>query len=70
MGPVTRALLALLAPIRAFAQAAAGASEHAVVYVELHGAQHAFDVFPSPRTVRTIEYCQQFLDAAHRGVIK
>lgn len=55
---------------RAFAQAAAGASEHAVVYVELHGAQHAFDVFPSPRTVRAIEYCQQFLDAAHRGVIK
>jgi len=55
---------------RRFAHLMSEVSEHAVVYVELYGAQHAFDVFPSPRTVRTIEYCQQFLDAVHRGAIK
>jgi acetyl esterase/lipase len=55
---------------RRFARRMTDVSEHAVVYVELYGAQHAFDIFPSPRTVRTIEYCQQFLDAVHKGVIK
>ena len=38
---------------RAFAAKMAGTSDSAVVYAELHGAQHAFDLFPSPRTVRT-----------------
>lgn len=55
---------------RRFARKMSDVSDHAVVYVELYGAQHAFDIFPSPRTVRTVEYCQQFLDAVHRGVIK
>ncbi len=55
---------------RPFAAKMAAVSGSAVVYAELHGAQHAFDVFPSPRTVRTIEYVERFLDATRRGVIK
>jgi acetyl esterase/lipase len=55
---------------RAFARRLADTSERAVVYVELQGAQHAFDIFPSPRTVRTIEYSQQFLEGVRRGAIK
>ncbi len=45
-------------------------SEHAVLYAELQGAQHAFEVFPSPRTVRAVEYTERFLDGVRRGVIK
>jgi acetyl esterase/lipase len=55
---------------RAFAAKMAGTSDSAVIYAELHGAQHAFDIFPSPRTVRTIEYVERFLDATRRGAIK
>jgi acetyl esterase/lipase len=55
---------------RAFAGKLAATSDAAVVYAELQGAQHAFDLFPSPRTVRTIEYVERFLDATRRGAIK
>ncbi|HKY16814.1 MAG TPA: alpha/beta hydrolase [Microthrixaceae bacterium] len=55
---------------RPFAARMAETSESAVVYVELQGAQHGFDVFPSPRTVRTVEYIERFLDGVRRGVIK
>ena len=40
-------------------------SEQPVVYAELHGAQHAFEVFPSFRTVRTVEYVERFLHHVH-----
>lgn len=55
---------------RPFAARMAATSRSAVVWVELLGAQHAFDLFPSPRTVRTIEYVERFLDGVHRGAIK
>lgn len=45
-------------------------SEHDVTYVELAGAQHAFDIFGSPRTVRTIEYVERYLNAVRLGEIK
>ena len=45
-------------------------SESAVVWVELDGAQHGFDIFPSPRCVRAIEYVERFLDGVRRGAIK
>jgi acetyl esterase/lipase len=41
-------------------------SEAAVVYVELKGAQHAFDIFPSYRTARVVEAVERHLTARHR----
>ncbi len=55
---------------RPFAQAMKTASDHAVLYVEPAGANHAFDIFPSPRSVRTVEYVERFLDGVRRGAIK
>jgi len=55
---------------RPFAAAMSAASEHAVVYAELAGANHAFDIFPSPRSVRTTEYVERFLSGVHLGLIK
>jgi hypothetical protein len=40
-------------------------SQRAVVYAELRGAQHAFEVFPSFRTVHTVEYVERFLHHVH-----
>ena len=37
----------------------------AVVYAELGGAQHAFDLFCSPRTSHMLGAVLQFLDATH-----
>jgi len=66
----TRDILIPIESARPFAAELARRSEHAVVWVELEGAQHAFDIFPSPRTVRTVEYVERFLDGVRRGVIK
>lgn len=66
----TRDALIPIESARPFAQQLAAVSDSAVVWVELEGAQHAFDIFPSARTVRTVEYVERFLDACHRGVIK
>ena len=55
---------------RPFAQAMKQTSDHAVLYAELAGANHAFDIFPSPRSVRTVEYVERFLDGVRRGEIK
>ena len=38
-----------------------------VLYAELAGAQHAFDVFPSIRTVHVIEGVERFLRAVRTG---
>jgi dipeptidyl aminopeptidase/acylaminoacyl peptidase len=50
---------------RRFTEALGRSSSNPVVYVELHGAQHAFEVFPSFRTVRTVEYVERFLTWVH-----
>ena len=55
---------------RPFAEAMAKTSDHAVVYAELAGANHAFDIFPSPRSVRTTEFVERFLTGVHLGLIK
>jgi acetyl esterase/lipase len=55
---------------RSFAERLSTVSTSAVAYAELQGAQHAFDVFASPRTVRTVEYVERFLDGVRRGAIK
>jgi acetyl esterase/lipase len=57
-----------LAPVsdaRRFAQELRQTSESEVLYIELHGAQHAFDVFGSPRTRRMVQAVERFLFAVH-----
>ncbi len=41
-------------------------SDNPVVYAEIEGAQHAFDVFPSIRTNHTIEYVERFLNEMYQ----
>jgi acetyl esterase/lipase len=62
-----------LAPVeeaRAFAEALRATSTSDVVYLELHGAQHAFDVFGSPRTRRAVKATERFLFAVHRRYLE
>lgn len=58
-------VLVPVAGARRFSAALRAESSHPVVYSELHGAQHAFEVFPSIRTVRTVEYVERFLSWIH-----
>jgi acetyl esterase/lipase len=46
---------------RSFADALRATSREAVAYVELPGAQHAFDIFPSVRTAHSLEGVTRFL---------
>ncbi|MEQ1785985.1 MAG: alpha/beta hydrolase [Acidimicrobiales bacterium] len=53
-----------LAPVedaRAFVAALRAVSRQPVLYAEMQGAQHAFEVFPSLRTARVIEGVERFL---------
>jgi acetyl esterase/lipase len=53
-----------LAPVedaRAFVRALRAESCEPVLYAEMKGAQHAFEVFPSVRTARVIEGVERFL---------
>lgn len=57
----------VLAPVeyaRLFAKELGEVSHQDVLYAELEGAQHAFEIFASPRTNRTVEAVERFLDAA------
>ena len=57
-----------LAPVeeaRQFADALREVSKSPVVYAELGGAQHAFDIFCSPRTAHMLAAVLKFLDATH-----
>lgn len=57
-----------LAPVedaRFFADTLRATSQAPVMYVELRGAQHAFDIFPSPRTARMLDGTLRFLTAMH-----
>ncbi|MFZ4517235.1 MAG: alpha/beta hydrolase fold domain-containing protein [Microthrixaceae bacterium] len=58
-------VLVPVAGARRFAARLRSESANPVVYAELHGAQHAFEVFPSIRTVRTVEYVERFLSWVH-----
>jgi acetyl esterase/lipase len=57
--------VAPVAEARAFASALRGVSAAPVVYAELAGAQHAFDVFPSHRCARAVEAAAGFLTRVH-----
>jgi acetyl esterase/lipase len=44
-------------------------SKDTVLYAELQGAQHAFEIFPSFRTVQTVEYVERFLHHVHAAYL-
>ena len=46
---------------RAFAKRLEEVSRNDVLYVEMPGAEHAFDIFPSLRTARVVECIERFL---------
>lgn len=53
-----------LAPVedaRTFVERLRAVSGSPVLYGEMHGAQHAFEIFPSPRAARVIEGVERFL---------
>ncbi|MFP5255630.1 MAG: alpha/beta hydrolase fold domain-containing protein [Acidimicrobiia bacterium] len=61
-----------LAPVedaRAFVERLRAVSQQPVLYAEMQGAQHAFEVFPSVRAARVIEGVERFLSTlwARRG---
>jgi acetyl esterase/lipase len=60
-----RDTLAPLADARLFVERLRAVSRASVLYVELRGAQHAFDVFVSPRSAPVIEGVERFLAAVH-----
>lgn len=61
-----------LAPVvdaRLFVERLRGVSHEPVLYAELAGSQHAFDVFASIRTVHVIEGVERFLRAVRKGAM-
>ncbi len=60
-----RDVLVPVAIARSFVAELQRVSTQPVVYAELRGAQHAFEVFPSFRTVHTVEYVERFLHHVH-----
>jgi acetyl esterase/lipase len=62
-----------LAPVedaREFVELLRAASESPVLYAEMQGAEHAFDVFPSYRTARVIEGVERFLHSIHQQYLR
>ena len=57
----TRDSLVPVADARGFVEALRAVSSEPVVYAELRGAQHAFDLIPSPRTAPIAEAIERFL---------
>jgi acetyl esterase/lipase len=57
--------LAPVADARDFVAKLRAVSEVPVLYAEMKGAEHAFDVFPSFRTARVIEGIERFLHSIH-----
>ena len=51
---------------RDFVDLLRAASDAPVLYAEMRGAEHAFDVFPSYRTARVIEGVERFLHSVHQ----
>ncbi len=61
--------LAPVAEARAFVSGLRGVSTQPVLYAELAGAQHAFDVFPSHRSARAVEAAARFLESVHEAYL-
>lgn len=65
-----RDTLAPLADARLFVERLRAVSTQPVVYAELRGAQHAFDIFVSPRTAPVIEGVERFLDGVREDWLR
>ena len=48
---------------RRFVRELRASSDNPVLYAELDGAEHAFDILPSVRTARVVETIERFLGA-------
>jgi acetyl esterase/lipase len=55
---------------RTFVERLRATSESPVLYAEMIGAQHAFEVFPSFRTARVIEGVERFLHSVHQQYLR
>ena len=62
-----RDTLAPVADARLFVERLRAVSDEPVLYAELHGSQHAFDLFPSIRANHVIEAVERFLRAVRKG---
>jgi acetyl esterase/lipase len=62
-----RDTLAPVADARLFVERLRSVSSAPVLYAELHGSQHAFDVFPSIRAAHAIEGVERFLRTVRTG---
>ncbi len=59
-----------VASARRFAQALREKSQNPVLYAELPGAQHAFEMFHSARAFWAVEAVEQFCTSVHRGYLR
>ncbi|WP_067485950.1 alpha/beta hydrolase [Actinomadura hibisca] len=55
-----------VAEARRFVERLRETSDAPVIYAEMKGSQHAFDVFPSYRTARVVEAVERYLTGLHR----
>jgi acetyl esterase/lipase len=62
--------LAPVADAREFVARLRAVSKAPVLYAEMQGAEHAFDVFPSYRTARVIEGIERFLHSVHQQYLR
>jgi acetyl esterase/lipase len=62
--------LAPVADAREFVARLRAISKAPVLYAEMKGAEHAFDVFPSYRTARVIEGIERFLHSVHEQYLR
>jgi len=70
---VVHGSLDTLAPVedaREFVRRLRDVSRAPVLYAEMQGAQHAFELFPSYRTARVIEATERFLHSIHRAYLR
>jgi acetyl esterase/lipase len=62
--------LAPVADAREFVRLLRDVSDAPVLYAEMQGAQHAFEIFPSYRAGRMIEAVERFLHSVHRAHLR
>jgi acetyl esterase/lipase len=55
---------------REFVELLRAVSQAPVLYAEMHGAEHAFEVMPSFRTARVIEGVERFLHSVHEQYLR
>ena len=65
----TRDTLTPVEDARHFIEKLRAVSKKPALYIEMQGAEHAFDTFPSIRTVPVIEAIERFLESLHRAYL-